>query len=204
MPGGTELKSLLTTACGRAATATATPPDERVRDAAFNELLRLVMIFVRAGMGRKLRDHRESVDVCQSIARSFVEDFEAGKLEFESEAALAAYLKSVVRSKLADLARHDGRDKRGGGVREVSLDGAGLSAIFDPESSDPSASFEAQSDEARTRILEALSPDEQTLARLRWSGLSWEHIAAQTGRDAAALRQQFSRMQRRVVERLGV
>lgn len=208
MQGGTELKILLTTACGRAAPSAngfvpPAPPDPHARDAAFNELLRLVMIFVRAGMGRKLRDHRESVDVCQSIARSFVEDFEAGKLEFDSEAALAAYLKNVVRSKLVDLSRHDGRDKRGGGQRDVPLDAATLSAAFEPQSAEPSASFNAQTEEARTRILALLSDDEQSLASLRWRGLSWEQIAIQLKKDPAALRQQFSRMQKRVVEHFG-
>jgi RNA polymerase sigma factor (sigma-70 family) len=207
MQGGSELKILLSAACGRAAPASPVPPgapqlppDPRARDAAFNELLRLVMIFVRAGMGRKLRDHRESVDVCQSIARSFVEDFEAGKLEFESEAALAAYLKKVVRSKLVDLSRHDTRDKRGGAQPDLRIDSASLSAAFDPPSTEPTASFDARTEEARARILSLLSDDEQTLARLRWRGLSWEQIAAQLGKDPAALRQQFSRMQRRITE----
>jgi len=179
-------------------------PDGRARDAAFNELLRLVMIFVRAGMGRRLRDRRESVDVCQSIARSFVEDFEAGKLEFESEAALAGYLRSVVRSKLVDLSRHDGREKRGGGqggegVRAVSLDGPAFAAAFEPAADGPSASFDVRTEEARTRILALLSADEQALLRLRWRGLSWEQIGSDLKRDSGAIRQQFSRMQKRVL-----
>jgi len=96
--------------------------DERAGDQAFREVSRLLTIFVRAGMGHRLRDHRESADVCQSIARSFIEDHAAGAVKFENEAALVGYLKTVVRSKLAMLARHDGAMKRGGGATRVGLD----------------------------------------------------------------------------------
>lgn len=96
--------------------------DERAGDQAFREVSRLLTIFVRAGMGHRLRDHRESADVCQSIARSFIEDHAAGAVKFENEAALVGYLKTVVRSKLAMLARHDGAMKRGGGAARVGLD----------------------------------------------------------------------------------
>jgi DNA-binding NarL/FixJ family response regulator len=101
MPGpGGALTPLLRRASGEDAAA-----DPAAREAAFDELLRLVMIAVRAGMGRRLRDHRESADIGQSVARSFVDDFEHGRVAFTTEAELAAYLQRVVRSKLADLAR---------------------------------------------------------------------------------------------------
>ena len=54
--------------------AVADHSDPGARDAAFAELLRLVGIYVRAGMGRGLRARRESMDVCQSVAKSFIDD----------------------------------------------------------------------------------------------------------------------------------
>jgi hypothetical protein len=89
------------------------------RERAYAELLRLVSIFVRVRMGSRLRDHRESMDVCQSIAKSFVDDAAQGRLTFESPAALTAYLQRVVQTKLAELSRHDTALKRGGGEGEA-------------------------------------------------------------------------------------
>jgi len=74
------------------------------------------MIYIRAGMGRRLRDHRESVDVCQSVAKSFIEDFETGRINFDTEAQLtgttvhgcrcldAAHMESVVRDLRIEIA----------------------------------------------------------------------------------------------------
>jgi len=188
-PGRSALSPLLAAACSGT--------DGAKRDAAFAELLRLVTIFVRAGMGSKLRNSRESVDVCQSVARSFVDDFGMGRLKFENETALAAYLKQVVKHKLAELARADGALKRGGGETPISLaSGDGL----DPGSDDASASIQAASNEDLSRITAVLSPEEQTLIRLRQGGAEWDVIGKELGKDAAAVRQQFSRLQRKMAE----
>jgi len=52
--------------------------------------------------------------------------------------------------------------------------------------------------EDRARILALLTPEEQTLIRLRNSGAEWEAIGRELGKDAAAVRQQFSRLQRKM------
>ncbi len=192
-----RLSGLLSRACDGA--------DANAREAAFDELLRLLMIFVRAGMGTRLRDHRESMDVCQSVARSFVEDFGRGTLVFESEAALAGYLKQTVRTKLADLSRHDGARKRGAGARAFAI-GPGESgdvAVRDPSSDEPGPDTVILEGEAKERALAALGEDDRTLVRLRLEGQSWDDISRLTGKNAAALRQQFSRAQRRIAETLG-
>lgn len=190
MESGGGLKALLGRACGREG-------DARAREEAFEELLRLVTIAIRAGMGRRLRDHRDSGDVCQSVARSFVEDFEAGRLVFETEPQLAAYLQRVVQHKLVDLARADAAAKRGGGRRTTPLD-AGMSGAPDPGA--PTASADLRAQETLESLLARLSEQEQALVRLRRQGLSWDQIAGvlSDGRDAAALRQQFSRLQKKL------
>lgn len=189
------LHALLTKACD--------PDDAAGRERAFQELLRLLAIYVRGAMGTALRDHRESMDVCQSIARSFVEDFAGGKLRFENEQALAGYLQQVVRSKLAALARHDGAAKRGGGLSAVPIGASdSCGSGFVPPAPDPTASTSAGDRESARRIFETLSQEEQTLVRLRRSGLEWEHIARELGKDAATLRQQFSRLQRRISDQI--
>lgn len=166
------------------------PSDGPERDRAYAELLRFVRIVVRAEMGRKLRDHRESADVCQSIAKSFVDDFQAGKVAFESERALAAYLRLAVRNKLAELARYDGALKRGGDARAVDPDL--LDRLPETRDAETAASWDS--------VREMLSDDERRLVDLRLRGLEWETIADQLGMSGAAARQRFARLRRRLQE----
>lgn len=169
--------------------AQAAQGDPAQRDRAYAELLRWVRIVVRAEMGRRLRDHRESVDVCQSIARSFVDDFQSGRVRFESERALASYLRVAVRSKLAELARRDGAIKRGAGARPVPVHEAVGEAARAPDLPGPSA-------EAWARLRSSLPDDDRHLVELRMRGLDWATIAEQLGTSEAAARQRFSRIVR--------
>jgi len=188
--------------------------DERARERAFAELLRLLTIFIRARMGQRLRDHRESEDVCQSIARSFIEDFGAGQIRFESEGAVVAYLKTVATTKLALLARHDGAVKRGGGVAHVGIGGESASAgtLEPPAPNDGRKSGRGgpaegerllREMEAVALVQDSLSAEEQELARLRLAGLEWQEIGARLGRDPTALRKQWSRLVERISHELG-
>lgn len=162
---------------------------------AYGELLRLVRMFVRAGMGRRLRNHRESADVCQSIARSFVEDHRARAIKFGSDAELVAYLKTVVRTKLAMLARSDGALKRGGEDRPVALDGTPEAAPAD-ESPDPADALRAS--ETLDDIGRRLADDEREIARLRLAGMNWDQIASRIGGDAQSVRKRWSRLMERL------
>lgn len=160
------------------------------QERAYGELLRFVRIVVRAEMGRRLRDHRESADVCQSIARSFVDDFRAGRLHFETEQALAAYLRLAVRNKLAELSRRDTALKRGGG-RARAGDEASLAAADD----DP-----APTPDELARLRARMTDEERRLADLRLRGLGWDTVGAELGLSAQTARQRFSRMLRRLRE----
>ncbi len=160
---------------------------------AYLELLRFVRIVVRAEMGRRLRDHRESADVCQSIAKSFVDDLRGGRLRFENERALAAYLRLAVRNKLAELARRDRALKRGGGAEPT--EGVHEAAAPHEDSEQPRLSREEWA-----RLRDLLGEEERRLAELRMRGLEWEVIGAELGVSAAVARQRFSRMARRLRE----
>ena len=167
--------------------------DPRERDRAYGELVRWVRIVVRAEMGRRLRDHRESADVCQSIAKSFVDDFEAGRVRFDNERALAGYLRLAVRNKLAELARMDTALKRGGGARPVHADGS-------PPLEQPTSNEPAFSAEEWGRLRLSMNDEDRHLADLRMRGLEWDTIAEQVGTSAVAARQRFSRIVRRLRE----
>lgn len=175
-----------------------------VDDAVFAELLRLVRLLVRSGMGRRLRDFRESADVCQSIARSFIADHRAGAITFESEQQLVAYLRTVVASKLASIARSDQALKRGGprglghasgqrGVDQVA-DTAGAARGHAVDPSTPAVNAETSE-----QVDAALTEDDRELARLRLRGMDWSQIAAHLNQDPQVLRKRWSRM----IERLG-
>lgn len=173
--------------------ADAANADPAARERAYGELLRLVSIFVRVRMGDRLRDHRESADVCQSIAKSFVDDAAKGALRFDSPAALNAYLQQVVRSKLAELARHDQAVKRGGPE--------GRDTAQDPDfaaSPDPTASVAALAKEEFERLAASLTPEEAQLAAMRRQGLEWSDIASALGVSEASLRQRWSRLRKRL------
>lgn len=170
--------------------ARASSGDGVARERAFEELLRLLMIFVRSSMGRAIRDHRESDDVCQSIARSFVEDHALGKVGFGSEAEVIGYLKTVVRTKMAELARHDRAGKRGGEASPFPLH----EAIDQDLPPDADEGMDARTRELILRTVETLPDDDQELVRMRLAGLAWEQIASVRGGDPAALRKRWSRL----------
>jgi DNA-directed RNA polymerase specialized sigma24 family protein len=177
------LASLLFAACAHPSTAE--------RNDAFAEVLDLLHIYVRAAMGRALRSNRESTDVCQSIARSLAADLAHDRLDFPTPAHLRAYLKQVVRTKLALLARTDATLKRGGHHTTATH-----SSIADPPANSPTPSQSTAAAESLDAAHNALPPDLQEVALLRARGLNWDQIAAATGRPAPALRQQWSRATR--------
>lgn len=159
------------------------------RDRASAELLRLIMVFVRSQMGEKLRRARESEDVCQSVAKSVVADLGGGKFELRSEGELVEYLKSAVRHKLIDLARMDGAAKR---------EGDRVSGGLPVEDAAADASEERIESAEFLAVWNELSAEERELAALRLRGMEWDQIAVQTGKSAAGLRQQWSRLVKRL------
>lgn len=186
-----KLAALLARACGKAG-----PSAERER--AFEEVLRLLTIFVRSSIGSGLRRNRESVDICQSVAKSLVMDLRDGKLEFENEAALIGYLQTVVRTKLAEVARHDRALKRGGASAPGGAHASAAIPVDFVSDRGATASKGALEAEAFAHAMEQLSADEQELVRLRKAGLEWEQISGRLGRTSAALRKEWSRMQERL------
>jgi RNA polymerase sigma factor (sigma-70 family) len=166
--------------------------------AAFAELLRIVRMLVRSGMGKRLRDFRDSADVCQSIARSFIVDHREGALSFASDKQLVAYLRTVVRSKLASLARSDQALKRGGSTNRNIGSSIDITQFAAPDRGlDPADS--SLREEASSQVNAALTEDDRELARLRLRGLEWNQIAEQLQQDPQVLRKRWSRL----IERLG-
>lgn len=178
--------------------------DPAARERAFAEVLRLLMIFVRGKMGPGLRSRHESADICQSIAKSFVEDHEAGKVRFDSEAALVGYLRDVVRTKLAEVARRDGALKRAM-FEGVAPGGAGNGAVaswsvIEPAGDEPTGEDVVLRAEMIERFADRLTPMEAMMLRLRAAGQEWSQVSAAIGVSGATARQQYSRLVRRLTD----
>jgi DNA-binding NarL/FixJ family response regulator len=165
--------------------------------AAFAELLRIVRMLVRSGMGQRLRDFRDSADVCQSIARSFVLDRREGALSFASDKQLVAYLRTVVQSKLASLARSDQALKRGGSTSRTVGGAIDIAHIAGPDRS-PDPDHASLREEASSHLSTALTDEDRELARLRLRGLDWNQIAEQLRADPQVLRKRWSRLMERL------
>ncbi|HYD00638.1 MAG TPA: hypothetical protein VEB22_05375 [Phycisphaerales bacterium] len=173
----------------------ANAPAER-RERAFAELSRLVQVFVRARMGASVRaggGGRESIDICQSVAKSFVHDAGRGRLAFENEAALMAYLKTVVRTKLAEAKRRDD-------ARVKAQGGSMVMETSDGSKGGSTPSVDVATGQAIDAAWEGLSDGDRELVRLRRAGMEWGVIAAQLGQSEVALRKRWSRLQARAEE----
>jgi len=172
--------------------------------AAQNELLtRLegqLRALVRALVGRQIRTERQSLDICQSLLLAFHLQAMEGKLAFDSEEAFRAYLRTMIRHKLANLSDRLRAVKRGEGKRPVALTGSDDEEIPLP-SFDPSASVVASTAELRTRIEEHLAGDESRILEGLLAGRTYAEIAAELGKTADAVRMTWNRARARLESR---
>jgi len=161
---------------------------------------------VRLLMGKQIRTERESIDVCQSLMLAFHMRAAEGKLEIDSEEALRAYLRGMIRNKMANLSDRIKTAKRGGGAQPVSLERARpgddeeMPALQVP-AHDPSASMVARTAELRRQLEAVLSPDELAILEGRLAGRTNQEIADETGKTADAVRMTWNRAREKLVSR---
>ena len=173
-------------------------------DAAATELVQTFAPLVRREVRLRLADRRlerlfDSMDVCQSVLKSFFVRTAAGQYDLDDPAQLVRLLVRMARNKLADAARREHRQKRD--YRMAAGDGEAVAAVA---GDDPSPSRMAAGRELLGLVRGRLTADEQVLADLRGEGLTWDEIAARVGGTAQARRVQFSRAVDRVAAELGL
>jgi RNA polymerase sigma-70 factor (ECF subfamily) len=160
----------------------------------------VIRVAVRARLGdRRLRRVLDSMDLCQSVLKSFFARAAAGHYDLERPDQLVRLLVSIARNKVAGQARRQragNRDHR----RDVPL----AAGEWDVAGAGPSPSRVASGRELLAEFRRRLSAEERRLADLRAEGRDWAEIAAVLGGTAQARRMQLARALDRVARELGL
>lgn len=179
---------------------------ERMRDgdaaawaefhARYEPLLRQM---ARRWLNPELRRQADSADMTQSVLRILLQS--DGRVAFEDEGRLRAWLATVMRNRVVRLARR--AKGPGGAALEDMEDGDGPPAAATPGPSDL-----AEKAEAVHRLkgaLDLLSRDEREVIFLReFEDLGFGDVAKRTGKPSAdAARKAFDRARDRLRELLG-
>jgi RNA polymerase sigma-70 factor (ECF subfamily) len=171
---------------------------------AAEELVRRYEPIIRREVRVRLTDTRlgrvfDSMDVCQSVLRSFFVRTAAGQYDLEDPAQLVGLLVTMARRKLASEARKERRQKRDN--RRIASNDEALDAAAAGEAS---PSRVAADRDLLAAVRERLTEDERQLAELRGQGYTWEAIAERVGGNAQARRVQLARALDRVARELDI
>jgi RNA polymerase sigma-70 factor (ECF subfamily) len=139
------------------------------------------LLFIRARLGRKLRESVESQDVLQDAYLAAHQAF--SKFEYTDDGAFTRWLCRIIEHRLCDLGDHFGALKR--------------QAVALPQSNPTGPVTAADRAEHRERIaqtLESLDDDHRQVLLLRFfEGLSAEETGARMDRTAGAVRKLTAR-----------
>jgi RNA polymerase sigma-70 factor (ECF subfamily) len=168
------------------------------------ELVRRYEPVIRRAVRFRLADARlgallDSMDICQSVLKSFFVRAAAGQYDLENPEKVLALLAAMARNKLASQARRQGAQRRGGG--RVAHGDQEQQQLISPGAG-PSREVAARDllQEVRLR----LSPEERQVLELRSEGHDWAAIAARLGGGADAQRRKHARALDRVAAQLGL
>jgi len=161
--------------------------------------------FIRREVRLHLQDQRlcrlfDSLDVCQSVLKSFFVRTATGQYDLDRPEQLLMLLVSMARKKLAMTARRHRRQRRDH-RRNLPEASNRLELVEDVS---PSPSQLAEGKELLQRFRESLTEEERQLADLRNQGLARAQIATELGGAAQARRVQLSRAVDRVAQQLGL
>src|SRR5262245_2780646 len=159
-----------------------------------------IRLEVRTRLGdRRLRRVLDSMDICQSVLKSFFARAAAGEYDLERPDQLVRLLVAIARNKAAFQARWQRAGKRDL-RRDVSL----AAGDWDVAGAGPSPSRVASGRELLVEFRRRLSAEEGHLADLRAAGRDWAEIAAELGGTPQARRKQLARTLDRVARELGL
>jgi RNA polymerase sigma-70 factor (ECF subfamily) len=173
------------------------------RDAAA-ELIRRYEPAIRRAVRVRLADARlgnllESMDICQSVLKSFFVRAAAGQYDLATPEQLLKLLASMARNKLTTQARREHAQRRD---RRRVVAGAHDDERLAAPGGGPSGEVDAR--DLLQEVQRRLSAEEQQILELRNQGQDWAAIAEQLGGGAEALRKRLARAIDRVVKELGL
>jgi RNA polymerase sigma-70 factor (ECF subfamily) len=168
------------------------------------ELVRRYEPAIRRAVRFRLADARlgnllDSMDVCQSVLRSFFVRAASGQYSLETPQQVLSLLTAMARNKLASQARKQRSQRRDN--RRASHIAEGGGELIAPGDS-PSAAIVAL--DLLQEVRRRLAPDEWELLDLKNQGHEWAAIAARVGGNAESLRKKLARAIDRVVDELGL
>jgi RNA polymerase sigma-70 factor (ECF subfamily) len=141
----------------------------------------------------------DSVDICQSVLKSFFVRAAWGQYDLQEPGQLVRLLIAMARNKVAFAARRHRAQRRD--HRRVAALGA---EVLDVPGGQPTPSRIAAGRELLGLVRARLSDEERRLADLRAQGWEWAAIASTLGGTPDGRRVQLTRALDRVVEQLGL
>jgi DNA-directed RNA polymerase specialized sigma24 family protein len=141
----------------------------------------------------------DSMDICQSVLRSFFVRAASSQYELETPEQVLKLLTAMARNKLASQARKQHSLRRDN--RRAGAIGDQGSRLVSPGDS-PSTAIVVR--DLQQEVRRRLAPDEWQLLELKNQGHDWAAIAAQVGGLAETLRKKLARAIDRVVAELGL
>jgi RNA polymerase sigma-70 factor (ECF subfamily) len=145
-----------------------------------------------------LRAVLDSMDICQSVLKSFFLRAAAGQFDIDRPEDLRKLLVQMACNKSLEAARREYAQRRDA-RRSVRLGDDAHQVAGDD---DPVGQVEWE--ELLLRGRQMLSPDERKIAEGRAAGKTWDELAAEMGKTPDQLRMQLSRAQDRVAAALGL
>ena len=149
--------------------------------------------------GARLGNLLDSMDICQSVLRSFFVRAASCQFDLETPEQVLKLLTAMARNKLTSQARKQ-HARRRDNRRASALGDEGSRLVAAGDS--PSAAIVVR--DLQQEIRRRPSPDEWRLLELRNQSHDWAEIAARVGGNAESLRKKLSRAIDRVVEELGL
>lgn len=146
-----------------------------------------------------LRSQLDSIDICQSVLRSFFVRAASGQYDLETPEQLLGLLATMARRKLISESRRQRSQRRGGHYTTAS--GQDVQVFADPSARAPE---EVEARDLLQEVRRRLTADERELLDLRNQGHDWGEIAVQLGGTAGALRKKLTRAINRVACELGL
>jgi RNA polymerase sigma-70 factor, ECF subfamily len=144
---------------------------------------------VRLRLGGGLRSRLESADIVQETFLAALAGFD--RFEVRSEASLLQWLAVLAENRIRDAADWHGAGKRDAG-REVplSLPGRSGTVHLDPAASGMApadgVAHDEQVEALEAAVAELPEPERELVVLRDYVGMSWEDVAARTGRVSAA------------------